>query len=472
MDRQVITIGFEIPGFSSKEVNLESDQSLLDYDIVVFNPDISSFIVWSSEKLQAKPSLNETRSFMLRQSASRWRQALLEAFDQGKTVFIYMPEAQDVFLDTGRREYSGTGRNRHTTNIVEPFNNYSMLPFRLTELASARGKEIRPATDLNVLAAYWAEFGTGSSYNIHFRADGLTPLLVTRTGNKPVGGVIRGKAGSGKGAVVLLPMLHYDRVAFTEKKENKTHWTKPALDFGRKLVSTFLAIDEALKAARQVTPPPGWLENERYRFSSERNLEGSVTTLTKQVEEIQAKRSEVLRRLEREQELRRLLFEKGPALEDAILEALRLLGLKAERYRESDSEFDVVFTWKDQRFLGEAEGRDSKAISIDKMSQLERNVSEDFARDEVKVHAKGILFANAFRLQKPSDRSEFFTEKCMTAAARAKVALVRTPDLFEAAKHVKETRDVAFAERCVEAIARAEGTIVEFPAPPNVTSGE
>jgi len=206
-------------------------------------------------------------------------------------------------------------------------------------------------------------------------------------------------------------------------------------------------------------------------FGSERMLEASVTGLTREVEQIEERRSGVLRQLERERELRRLLFEKGPALEDAILEALRLLGLTAESYRESDSEFDVVFTWKDQRFLGEAEGRDSKAINIDKMSQLERNLSEDFARDEIKVHAKGILFANAFRLQEPSDRPEFFTEKCMTAAARTKVALVRTPDLFEAAKHVKETGDIAYAERCVEAIIRAEGTIVKFPALPNPASG-
>ena len=51
------------------------------------------------------------------------------------------------------------------------------------------------------------------------------------------------------------------------------------------------------------------------------------------------------------------------------------------------------------RCIGEAEGRDNRAIGIDKMRQLEVNVLEDLSRDEVSEPAKGVLFGNAYRLK-------------------------------------------------------------------------
>jgi hypothetical protein len=259
-----------------------------------------------------------------------------------------------VFLDSGERQYSGTGRNRQTTRLVEPFNNYSMLPLNFTELVSARGKEMKPAKDLKIYSPYWAEFAPLSSYEVYFQSKSVAPLFVTRTGNKPVGGVVQDKSGSGKGALILLPILHYDRAAFIEKQGEKSVWKKEALAFGQKLMAGLLEIDKALTSGHQVTPPPEWAGQADYRLSTERELEAEVTEKTKSIEAFQAQRSELLEKLERERGLRKLLFETGPALEDVILQALSLLGLKAERYKDSESEFDVVFTWKEHRFLGEA----------------------------------------------------------------------------------------------------------------------
>ena len=341
-----------------------------------------------------------------------------------------------------------------------------MLPLDFTELISARGKEIKPAKDLKIFAPYWAEFGGSTSYEVYFELKTVSPIFVTRTGNKPVGGIIQGKQGAGKGALILMPMLRYNRDSLIEQKGEKRVWKKEALAFGQKLMASLLEIDKALTSGQQITPPPDWAGQSIYRLSTERKLEAEVTEKTKSIEAFQIQRSELIEKLERERGLRRLLFETGPALEDAILQALSLLGLKAERYKDTESEFDVVFLWSERRFLGEAEGKDNKAVNIDKMSQLERNLSEDFARDDVIEHAKGILFGNAFRLQNPSERGEFFTEKCMAAAKRIKAALVRTTDLFFAVKYVKESGDSTYAQQCVEAIVQAEGTVVQFPLVP------
>jgi hypothetical protein len=386
MSKNVATIGFEIPGYSNQHIKLSSEQSLLDYDVIIFQPNISEFIRWTTERYQGKLSLSEDSSFRLRECASRWRQALLNAFEHGKTVFIFMSEMEDVFLDSGERQYSGTGRNRQTTRLVEQFSSYSILPLNFTELTTARGKEIKPAKDLKIFAPYWTEFSSYSSYEVYFESKSVSPIFVTRTGNKPVGGIVQDKQGAGKGALILLPMLNYDRAAFTEQKGEKSVWKKEALAFGHKLMASLLEIDKALTSGRQLTPPPDWVEQPVYRLSTERKLETDITEKTNGIEALQKQRSELLKSLDRERGLRRLMYETGPALEDAILEALSLLGLKAERYKDSESEFDVVFTWQQHRFLGEAEGKDNKAVNIDKMSQLERNLSEDFAREDVKFY--------------------------------------------------------------------------------------
>ncbi|NIR13718.1 MAG: hypothetical protein GWN86_07110, partial [Desulfobacterales bacterium] len=81
------------------------------------------------------------------------------------------------------------------------------------------------------------------------------------------------------------------------------------------------------------------------------------------------------------------MYEKGTPLEASIIDALRLLGFSASPHRDSQSEFDVVFECPECRLLGEAEGRDNKAVGIGKLRQLEMNLYEDFEREEVEAMA-------------------------------------------------------------------------------------
>jgi hypothetical protein len=145
---------------------------------------------------------------------------------------------------------------------------------------------------------------------------------------------------------------------------------------------------------------------------------------------------------------------------------LTVLGFSAAPFAENDSEFDVVFESAEGRCLGEVEGKDNKAISIEKFSQLERNLQEDFAREGVAEYAKGVLFGNAERLIPPAERNEPFTDKCLTAAIRVGVALVKTSELFEPVKYLKSHPDPKYAKACREAIFSTRGAIVVFPTPP------
>ena len=466
MTKSLISIGFEIPGHSDKSLMLSSDQSLLDYDIIVFRPDVSELYGYGAEQHQGKLCLSDDASFNLREKAEHWRQDLINAFDGGKTIFIFLPELQEVFVASGVPEASGDGRSRVTTRHVELFQNYRMVPISFEELGDGRGREIKAVRDLGCLTPYWTGFRNVSRYQVHFSSPMVLPLLGTKSGNKTVGGVVRGKAHSGKGAIVLLPDLDFDENAFKLVKGDETFWNKKGVQFGNKLVSALVEIDNALNSDKQRTPTPDWATGTEFRLQKESVIENQITGLSARVESLEARKHGLLNELEKEASLKRLLYESGPALENAILDALGILGLESRHEKDAESELDAVFTWNGQRFLGEAKGEDTQAVDVDKISQLERDLSQDFESEEVTKYAKGILFGNAFRLRELSERNGFFTEKCISTAKRIRAALVRTPDLFFVARYAKESGDAEFSKKCVEAILAAEGTVVEFPSVP------
>jgi hypothetical protein len=215
-----------------------------------------------------------------------------------------------------------------------------------------------------------------------------------------------------------------------------------------------------------VTPPPGWVGSGDYLLAQETVLASQILDAQRRLEEIEAEKRQLEQQLLKEGSLWRLLYEQGLPLEEAILDALRLMGFTADPFKDGDSEFDAVFTSPEGRFLGEAEGKDNRAINIDKFSQFERNLHEDFDKAATGEFAKGVLFGNGFRLTAPDGRAECFTEKCFIAAKRVGAALVRTPDLFETARYLKSNEDPDYSRLCREAIFAAKREVVKFPVPP------
>ncbi len=189
-----------------------------------------------------------------------------------------------------------------------------------------------------------------------------------------------------------------------------------------------------------------------------------------ELEKAQRVKDDLSNQMEDAGQLRALLFEKGKPLEAAVIIALTVLGFKAERYEDGKSEFDAVFESAEGRLLGEAEGKDNKAVNIEKLRQLSTNLHEDLQREEVSRPAKGILFGNGYRLTNPGERADQFTDKCITSATSMSYGLVSTDRLYAAAQYLSGTSDDEFARRCRLAMIEMSG-IVRFPDVP-VTADE
>lgn len=463
--KKLITVGYDLPGHSDCYHDYSSNQSLLDADIVVFEPNLNSYSLDSNEPYyKAKKCFNDNDSFRLKKDTNHWKQELTTALENGKTVFIFFKGLEESSVYTGEKQYSGTGRNARTSRIVTDYHNYKFFPAPLSKIIAGKGEEIIFKGD-QIFSVLWNEFGPLMKYESYFDDQIGQQIFATKTGGKTVGTLLK----VGKGNLVLLPPIVYDEKKFTkyDAKSGKEFWTSEADKFGNRLFQILLDIDKALKGQEAVTPAPQWAQEEAFTLSKEKSLEKEIEERIQKINEETVLKTDLETQLIKEIKLRDLLFEKGKPLETAIISALKILGYHADNYVDGNLEFDqVILSPEGKRYIGEAEGKDGAAISVDKFRQLATNIQEDLGREEVAEPALGILFGNGFRLMRPEERPEQFTEKCIKSAKAVNCALVRTPDLFRVAKYVKESGSIEFASSCREAIAGGMGKIVEFPNEP------
>ncbi len=457
--RKILTIGFELYDVEVEHSDFRSDQSLLDWDIVLFKPDIESYLSYS-ETFQGKPCLSDDRSFQLKEQSEHWRREIKVAVDSGKLVVVYLNDLCEVSIATGEKQFSGTGRNQKVTRIVTDYDNYQSIPVHLKPIKT-KGKEIKLSPKSSeAISTYWHEFGEQSSYKVILGTD-IFPCLVTKNGDKPVGAIIRSKNSSG--AMVFLPDIDFYPPEFFDEEDE---WTNEAQQFSAKYIRSIVAIDKTLRNEGELTPEPDWAKDERFKLEAENIATQDLLKVESRLEEIQAEKESVVERLREYGRLRNLLFEKGKPLEYAILDALKVLGFEVEQYDDGESEFDAVFASKEGRLIGEAEGKDNKAVNVEKLRQLALNIHEDLEREEIEAPAKGVLFGNPYRLKPLSERNEPFTAKCQSASQISSTALVFTPDLFSVAKYLSDKRNSRYATKCRKALLTTSG-IVKFPTLPS-----
>ena len=162
-----------------------------------------------------------------------------------------------------------------------------------------------------------------------------------------------------------------------------------------------------------------------------------------------------------------MLYEQGKPLENIVIKALKILGYQAEGYNDGTLELDqIIISPEGERFIGECEGKDNSAIDIKKFRQLADTIHEDYEREEIQTEAIGLLFGNPHRLLNPAARKDFFTKKCTQGAARRKIGLIKTTDLFNICKYLIDNSDEDYKKECRKEIIKGLGKIVKFPKIP------
>ena len=228
-----------------------------------------------------------------------------------------------------------------------------------------------------------------------------------------------------------------------------------------------LDIDRKLREDSDKTPPPEWIKEKQFQLKKEIEINKVIVKNAEIISKYQKENERLEGELANETTLKDLLFENGKALEVAVINALNILGYKAENYDDGHLEMDqIIISPENYRYIGECEGKDNKDIDVTKFRQLQDALSADFAREEVNEKAFGILFGNPERFVSPENRKLHFTEKCKSGAEREKIALVKTSDLFVVTKYLLENNNETYKKDCRLAIHTQLGKIVVFPEIP------
>ena len=466
MSKQIIIIGYEIPGKDELNVDFNEPTSLMDADILLISPDsLRPRGDWVSFTSSDGGCYNVESSNDYIQKISHLKKEIEDHLRAGKNVFIFLTKEEIETLANG---VSSPRKGQSSYNTYK-YSNYSFLPFNIGQLTTASGKHVQFSGN-PIFSDFYNKFKKYLEYELY--VEGVGEAYVIFTG-KDKSKILGATYSVGTAHIITLPILTYNEEDFTEVKEEEDgkeneFWNKEGLAFGNNFIQCLIEIDKKLISDSEKTPAPDWALKEQFLGKKEKQLKDSINNNNEKIEKIALENERLEINLEEENKLKDLLFEQGKPLEGAVIKALKILGYEAENYDDGDLEMDqVIISPEKHRYIGETEGKDNKDINITKFRQLVEVLNADFAREEVIEKAFGILFGNPERLTDPEKRKLDFTAKCKSGAEREKIALIKTTDLFAVVKYLNENDDEEFKKGCRNAIHEGLGKIVKFPETPN-----
>jgi hypothetical protein len=95
--RRIFTVGFELPGDEFEYVDFDSDQTLLDADIVLFEPTLGSHPRGSYQTHNGLALLTEHSSFVVKKRLDHWKSEIVSAVNAGKLLIVYLAKPIEVF---------------------------------------------------------------------------------------------------------------------------------------------------------------------------------------------------------------------------------------------------------------------------------------------------------------------------------------------------------------------------------------
>jgi hypothetical protein len=309
MAKHIVFVGRSyVEGGDTTTLKFGASNSLLDGDIVVLSPEIGDF-TYGCTTYQGLPCLSDDESFRLQASVSHWQSELLTCLTSGKTVILFLTDAKEVYVDTGQRTYSGTGRNRHTTRGVSLLDLYSMLPTRFGKIVRRSGERSKKLGDLGAISSYWSEFGEVSPFEAYIEGFAGRTLLATQVGDKTLAGIA--KQTNWTGNIVVLPppdidLFINDEVEAIEKRSQKAAETPEKRAARRKaagktiaakLIRSICEIDSAISTVTDKTPTPTWVLDERFSLASEASIAADLDVNAQAIEALKLERAKLQKRV-------------------------------------------------------------------------------------------------------------------------------------------------------------------------------
>jgi hypothetical protein len=425
---RVLALDVELYDERSVDSDFASTQTLLEHEIVIWNPERLLEPYDLREPYLGSPSLTDTGSAEFQRDSARRSREFSEFLSLGRLLAIFIPEPKPFWVATGETQNDGTKAKPRLKRLVDPCQIGEVLPGEPV-LHPASGKRFE-VVGAPAFAAFWRAVKDQFEYRAFIEAKGVQPMLKVKGTDRVVGAT----ATFGDGQVLFLPHLLVEEPDCEQEDDEPdeaywARWNEENEALQRR--NDGVLLDALLEYARTTQgsssePLPAWTE--RLILPGEAAAAGKAAKAADAAERALRKREEARIDLVQVQLQKRLVVLDGKPLEQAAASALEALGCKVEAGRPHRT--DRIVAWEGQTAVLEIKGT-IKSASEAHATQLEKWVAE-YAL-ETGAPVKGILLVNAWRALPLADRtSPVFPDQMLAYSEGRGHCLLSTAQLLTA----------------------------------------
>lgn len=409
---EILSVGFPLPNYRVDNYNMLTAPSFFDYEAIVIDP--------ASITADAAKLMDGTGTYEGRDGRPVVNGATTAAAVSGADMIRRRAEETQRLLDNGGTLMVVARPNAVVHGLIgfEGCDRYSWLPapaglhWGPPLLKAAEGTTIRVVDEDHPLSNVLRNFRKNLVYraifddrNAAFRAAGR--VLGAGGSNVPI--AVEFEVLSGR--VVFLPAVS------DSMGQQRTQFAEALCDVIRDLQS-----------AAQAGEKPHWLGSIPLP-----GIDTAETTLTAARTARESAESELTSAEERYEELarhRRVLWESGPGLQAAVIDALRMLGFEVKEEAEG-----VIVEHDGKTLMLETEGSREQVVEWPYV-RLQRRLEERLLK-KGETHG-GLIVVNGQRLTAPESRPQQFTDALRIACENYRYCLMTGATLFALVKRVLE----------------------------------
>lgn len=385
-----------------------SDRSVFDYDIVIWDPaqSLRNYTVYA-DSYRGLPSLSDGTSVTLNADIARRKTEFKEFVETGRILIAVVRPPQMCWVDSGKSEFSGTGRNQKRTRLLDQVDIWSAMPLQNLSMTLARGNRVNVEGD-SPLAAFLRKHKSIAGYDAILSWAGGTPFASVAGTARIVGSYVKSQAG---GLLVLMPALSLIRPQGDDDADNlddesdsdgegdhededERKWIGGAYEVQCDLLDAVSAMTAGAAKSR-----PAW--SLKYETADQSKLRQDISKQEARVEAARTKLAKMIERRDKVEAKNQLYLGTGDALAWEVKATLELLGGDVTQPAAGRDDWKVKFP--EGNAVVEVKGV-SKSAAERHAAQLEKWVAGEF--EDTGVVPKGILVINTWRELDLNERVE------------------------------------------------------------------
>lgn len=401
-----------------KYIKFSGPNTILECDMIILELEWLFNEYETSGNFNGIPELTTYYSTQIVTDMEKRKIELVEFLNSGKTIVILNGNDEYRYRYTGRKEFSGTGRNARVTNIVTDIHPTEVLPIKITPL-KLEGNKV--ALKNRKIEEFYKKYADNFKYlTVYDKVDKSEVLLNIQNTEKTISFFKKHK----NGMLLFLPSLDFDKL--TKEKGQKLE---------KQYFDDIYNLAKALNSNEEIVLPE---YSKQYLLPKEENMINNIEAEKAKIEELQKSIIEKEKELKLIQEEKIIFTGSGTTLEKIIVDELNQVGFQILKYDENSKDEDIVIAYNDKVAVVEVKGVDGSASEKHTSQTVKWKSMYHIEHD---VLPKGFLVVNAFKDRELEKRQDYFPNQMLKYATQQEICLLTTLQIFNIKCYLKDNPD-------------------------------